>query len=46
MIRLSIGEIETTEPAVGEVEVPLLAQTPFRADAGQIAEQQHQFRID
>lgn len=49
MIRHPIGEIGTAELAVGEVELRLLAQAPFRADAGQVADyqhSQHQLRID
>ena len=36
-----ILETETTEPAVGQVEVHFFAQAPFRADAEAVAEQQH-----
>lgn len=35
MVRHSIAEIEPAELAAGEIEVDLLAQPPFRADAEQ-----------
>lgn len=49
MVGHPVSEIEPAEPAIGQVEVHLLAQAPFRADAEQVADQQHpehQFRID
>jgi hypothetical protein len=34
-------QAETAEPAMGQVEVDLGAELPFRADAAQVADQQH-----
>ena len=34
-------QIEPTEPTIGEVEMHLFAQPPFRADAHAIADDQH-----
>ena len=42
-------EPQSAKPAVGEVQMDLLAQPPFRADAKTVAHDQHadhQFRID
>ncbi|CAM3281894.1 hypothetical protein SPAN111604_14595 [Sphingomonas antarctica] len=41
MVGDSIAKIEATEPAIGKVEMHLLAQPSFRPDAEQIADQQH-----
>src|SRR4029077_1639577 len=49
MIRHIAFQPEPAEPAICEIEVDLLAQPPFRADAEAIAHQQHpdhQFGID
>ena len=49
MIRHAVGQIETTEPAIRQVQMNLLAQSPFRSDAEAIPYQQHpdqQIRID
>ena len=49
VIRHLAVETEPTEPAVSEVQVNLLAQPPFRANAVAVANQQHpdkQFGID
>ncbi len=49
MVGHSVGQIKPAEPTIGEVEVHLLAQAAFRADAEQIANQQHsehQLRVD
>jgi len=41
MVGHPVDQIEPAEPTIGEVEVHLLAQASFRADAEQIADQQH-----
>jgi len=41
MVRHVAVEAEPTEPAVGEVQVNLFAQPPFRANAVAGANQQH-----
>ena len=49
MVRHLAVEPEPAEPAIGEVEVYLLAQPPFGPDAHAVAHDQHphhQFRID
>ena len=49
MVGHPVGQIEPAEPAIGEIEMHLLAQPPFRADAEKVADQQHpehQLRID
>ena len=49
MVGHSVAQIEPAEPTICEVEVHLLAQAAFRADAEQIANQQHpehQLRVD
>jgi len=49
MVRHRAVEPEPAEPAVGEVQVDLLAQPPVRADAEAVADDQHpdqQLRID
>ena len=49
MVRHVAVEAEPAEPAIGEVQMHLLAQPPLRADAEAIADNQHpdhQLRID
>jgi hypothetical protein len=49
VIRYCAVEPQSAKPAVGEVQMDLLAQPPFRADAEAVAHDQHadhQFRID
>src|SRR6185437_4176400 len=49
VVRNLAVEAETTEPAIGEVQVHLIAQPPLRADAKTVADDQHanqQLRID
>jgi hypothetical protein len=49
MVGHLVAQIEPAEPAIGKVEMHLLAQAPLRADAEQIADEQHsehQLRID
>ena len=49
VIRHGIGQVETAEPAVSEIEVDLLAKSTFRTDTHDVADQQHpdrQFRIN
>ena len=49
VVRHFAIEAEPAEPAVGEVQVHLLAQPPFGANAVAVADQQHpheQFRIN
>ena len=49
MIGNRAVQIEPTKPAIGEVEMHFLAETPLRTDAHAIADDQHpdhQFRID
>ena len=49
MIRHRDGQIKAAEPAVGEVEMNLLAKTALGSDAHDVTHQQHadhQFRID
>ena len=41
MVGHPVGQIEPAEPTIGEVEMHLLAQAAFRADAEQVADQQH-----
>ena len=44
-----IGEIEATEPPVGQIEMDFLAQAAFGTDAQAVTDDQHadhQFRID
>ena len=41
MVRHGAVQAEAAEPAVGQVEVDLGAELPFRADAAQVADQQH-----
>src|SRR5712675_2570195 len=41
VVRHLAVEAEPTEPAVGEVQVNLLAQPPFRTNAVAVANQQH-----
>jgi hypothetical protein len=45
----AILKAETTEPAVGQIQMDLLAQAPLRADAKGVADDQHpdhQLRVD
>jgi hypothetical protein len=49
MIGNSTFKAQTAEPAIGEIEMHLLAQTPFGAHAEQITNEkhpEHQFRIN
>jgi len=49
VIRHCAVETEPTEPPAGEVQVHLLAQPPFRADAEAVPHDQHadhQLRVD
>jgi hypothetical protein len=49
VIRDPVGQIEPAKPAIRQVQMHLLAQTPFRPDAEAIANQQHtdqKFGID
>ena len=49
MVRNAVAQIQAAEPAIGQVQMHLLAQTPFRPDAEAIANQQHtdqKFGID
>jgi len=49
VIRNTVGQIKTAEPAISEVQMDLLAEPPLGADAKAIAHQQHpneQFRIN
>ena len=41
MIWHRVRQIKTTEPAIGQIEMDLFAQSPFRADTHAIANQQH-----
>jgi hypothetical protein len=41
MIRHSAIQAEAAEPAIGEIQVHLLTQSPFRTDAHAIANDQH-----
>lgn len=48
VIRHAVVEIETTEPAIREVQMYLFTQSALRADADAVANQQHadrQFRV-
>lgn len=40
MIRDQDGQIKVAEPAIGEVEVYLFAESPFGPDAHNVADQQ------
>jgi hypothetical protein len=49
MVRHFARQAEPAEPPIGEVQMDLLAQSAFRADAVAIADDQHpdqQFRVD
>ena len=49
VVRHGAVQAKTAEPAMGQVEVDLGAKPALRADAAQIADQQHadhQFRVD
>ena len=49
VIRHLVLKPEAAEPAIGQIEIDLLAQTPLGADAEAIAHDQHpdhQLRID
>jgi hypothetical protein len=49
MVRHGTSQIEAAEPAVREVQMHLLAETPLRADAEAIPDDQradHQLRVD
>jgi hypothetical protein len=49
MVRHFARQAEPAEPTIGEVQMDLLAQSTFRADAVAIADDQHpdqQFRVD
>lgn len=41
VIRDPVGQIVAAKPATGEVPMHLFAQTPFQADATEIAHQEH-----
>ena len=49
VIRHTPRQIEAAEPAIGKLQMNLLAQPPFRTDTEDVAHQKHpdhQFRID
>jgi hypothetical protein len=41
MIGNAVVQIEATEPAIGEVQMRLFAQSPLRSDAKAVANQKH-----
>ena len=49
MVGDRVRQVEPAKPAIGEVEMNLLAQPPLRADAHDVADEQHaehQLRVD
>ena len=40
MVRHAVRQVQTAEPSVGEVQMHLLAQPPFRADAEPVPDDQ------
>ena len=49
VVRYTVGQIEATKPAIGQVQMHLFTEPPLRADVTTIANQQHadqQFWID
>jgi hypothetical protein len=44
-VRCDLSNAEAAEPAIGEVQVDLLAQPSLRADAAAVADQEHPISV-